>query len=301
MADLVVVAGATGDLGGRIARALVARGAAVRALVRPATPDQRTGPLAQAGVEVAPVDFADAPALSAACRGAVCVVSALSGLEDVIVTAQGRLLDAAVAAGVPRFIPSDFSIDYRAIPPEENRNFALRKRFRERLDAAPIRATSIWNGAFMDMVVGQMPLIVRPLRRVIWLGRRDRKLQMTTKDDTAAVTAAAALDPDAPRNLHIAGSEVTVDDLARIMTELTGKRYRTLHAASLGGLKRLIAVVRRLFPQPGQVFPAWQGMQYLHNMFAGLAPTAGVDNGRYPGIRFTTVREVLARDEEERR
>ena len=37
MSDLIVVAGATGHLGGRIAAALVKRGARVRGLVRPGT------------------------------------------------------------------------------------------------------------------------------------------------------------------------------------------------------------------------------------------------------------------------
>jgi len=40
------------------------------------------------------------------------VVSALAGLRDVIVETQAALLDAAIKARVPRFIPSDFSIDF---------------------------------------------------------------------------------------------------------------------------------------------------------------------------------------------
>jgi hypothetical protein len=46
------------------------------------------------------------------CRGAGCVVSALAGLRPVIVDTQSRLLEAAVAAGVKRLIPSDSSIDF---------------------------------------------------------------------------------------------------------------------------------------------------------------------------------------------
>lgn len=295
MAEFVVLAGATGDLGGRIAKALRGRGAAVRAPVRPGTAADRLEPLRMAGVEVAEVDFDDAASLTEACRGAACVVSALSGLEPVIVDAQAKLLDAAVAAGVPRFIPSDFSVDYTSLPVGSNRNFDLRRRFRERVDAAPIRATSIFNGAFMDMLSGQMPLIAKPIRRVLYWDSPDRRFAMTTKDDTAAYAAAAALDPNAPRDLHIAGSETSSRDLARIMTEVSGKRYKPLRAGSLKGLARIIRVVRRLVPQKGEVFPAWQGMQYLHNMFSGRAPSAPTDNGRYPGMSWTSVRDMLAR------
>lgn len=295
MTDTIVLAGATGDLGGRIAAALLKRGAAVRALVRSDTPRDRVEALGRLGAEIVLVRFADSSALTNACRGASCVVSALSGLEDVIITAQGQLLNAAVAAGVPRFIPSDFALDYRAIPPGQNRNFDLRRHFRRNLDTAPIRATSIWNGGFMDMLSGQMPLIQRPIYRVLYWQDPYVRFPLTTKDDTAAFTAAAALDPDAPRDLHIAGSSVSARDLVRIMEEVTGERYKLFGAGTLRGLSRLIGITRTLFPQRGEVFPAWQGMQYLHNMFAGLAPAEGTDNDRYPGISWTRAEDLLAR------
>lgn len=291
----IVLAGGTGDLGGRIATALVARGASVRALVRPSTAEERLARLRTAGAEPVAADFADAEALTDACRGAECVVSALSGLEDSIVVAQTALLDATVRAGVPRFIPSDYSIDYTAPATGTNRNFDLRRRFRERVDRAPIRATSIFQGAFADMLNDQMPLVVRPIRRVVYWQDADAKFALTTKDDTAAFTAAVALDPEAPRDLHVAGSEASARDLAAIMRELTGDRWKLLRAGSLGRLAALTALTKRLVPQSGEVFPAWQGMQYLHNMFEGVAPSAPIDNARYPDIRWTPVREVLAR------
>jgi hypothetical protein len=36
-------------------------------------------------------------------------------------------------------------------------------------------------------------------------------------------------------------------------------------------------------------------MQYLRDMFSGLPKLVPLDNDRYPGIRWTPVREVLAR------
>jgi len=56
----------------------------------------------------------------------------------------------------------------------------------------------------------------------------------------------------------------------------------------------MIRVTRRLVPAPNDVFPPWQGMQYLHNMFTGLSKLAPLDNDRYPEIKWTSVREVLA-------
>src|SRR5208282_2725011 len=130
----IVVAGATGNLGGRIARALVERGAGVRALVRRGTARDKLERLEKLGVTIALVDLSSASQVTPACSGAACVVSVLAGLRDVIVEAQTVLLDAAIKAGVPRFIPSDYSIDFTKFPPGGNRNLDLRREFHQRLE-----------------------------------------------------------------------------------------------------------------------------------------------------------------------
>jgi len=87
----------------------------------------------------------------------------------VIVDAQTALLEGAIKAGVPRFIPSDYSIDFTKFPAGQNRNLDLRREFHERLDRAKISATTIFNGAFADMLAtGQMPVILFKLRRVTY-------------------------------------------------------------------------------------------------------------------------------------
>jgi uncharacterized protein YbjT (DUF2867 family) len=287
----VVVAGATGDVGGRIARALVARGASVTAIVRPGSGGAEK--LRADGVSVAEADLGSVPDVAKACAGASCVVSALSGVRDVIVDAQTTLLDGAVAAGVPCFIPSDFSIDFTAIPVGSNRNFDLRREFHERVATRPVRATSIYNGAFADMLNGQMPLILLPIRRVLHWGDPDREMDFTAKDDTAAFTAAAALDPDAPRALHIAGDRLSARGLAAAASEARGVEFKLLQAGTPGLLAAGTLLVRAVYPAQDQVFPPWQGMQYLHNMVSGEAPLAPLDNDRYPGLTWTSVRDVL--------
>ncbi len=289
----IVLAGATGDLGGRIAKALVLRGANVRALVRYGASLARRAELERLGVVVIEVDFDDATALSAACKGAACVVSALSGLRPVIVDAQTQLLEAAVKAGVPRFIPSDYAADFTRLPEGENRNFDLRREFGRTLGAAPIAATSILNGAFTDMLTGQAPIVLFKLRRVLYWENADQRLDFTSKDDVAGFTAYAALDADAPRTLRIAGDQITARQLAALMTELTGTEFELLRAGSLKRLERLIAFARRFFPQEGEVFPVWQGMQYLRDMFGGRAELFDLANDRYGITTWARARDVL--------
>ena len=291
---LVVLAGATGDLGLRIARHLVGRGATVRALTRGGAAGPSVAALRELGAEVKEVDFSSVTALTLACRGADCVVSALSGLHDVILEAQKRLLDAAVAAEVPRFIPSDYCIDYTRLPAGGNRNLDLRREFNQRLDQAPITATSVLNGMFTDLLTGQAPVILFGIKRVVYWGNADQPLDFTTTDNTAEFTAAAALDPRTPRYLRVAGEVATVRDLQRAASAATGQPFGLLWAGSVGVLGALSKLTRALTPKSDEVFPPWQGMQYLHDMFTGLPKLTPLDNARYPEIRWTSVREVLA-------
>jgi uncharacterized protein YbjT (DUF2867 family) len=187
MNTTILVAGATGSLGQLITEALLQRGATVRALVRANSDPTKVGALAQRGVDVRRVDLTDAAALAEACAGVACVVSALAGLRDVIVEGQSALLAAAVAAGVPRFIPSDFCSDYTCLPAGENRNFDLRREFRARLDAAPIAATSIFNAAFAEVLTYNIPLLDFRQHQVGYWEDADYAIDFTTMADTAAV------------------------------------------------------------------------------------------------------------------
>ncbi|AQR63122.1 NmrA family protein [Brevundimonas sp. LM2] len=287
----IVLIGGTGDLGLRIARSLAERDATVLALTRQGSD---TGPLTQTGTAIRAVDFADASLLRESMSGATCVVSAVNGHEDTIIDLQGRILEAAVAAGVPRFVPSDYSLDFTRTRPGRNRNLDLRRRFMAQVDKAPIQATSILNGAFADLLAGQAPIVLPGPGLVLHWGSPDQKLDFTTKDDVAAYVAAVALDPTTPRILRVAGDSVSPRELAGTMTRLTGRRFRLLNPGGSAVLSTMIALTRRLAPQPDAVFPAWQGMQYLRDMMDGSGHLRPLDNDRYPRLRWTPSQKVLA-------
>lgn len=290
----IVVAGATGHLGTLIIKELLTRHAQVKALVRRDTPLAKTAPLEKAGAVVIPVDYQNTVMLTEALRNAQCVVSALSGLRDVIVETQTDLLKAALNAGVPRFIPSDYCIDYMKLSDGSNRNLDLRREFASVVDNTPIHAVSILNGMFVDLLKDQAPLILPKLNRVIYWGSADQPMDFTTMANTAGFTAAAALDSQAPRFLRIAGEVATIRDLQHAASYALGKEFRLWRIGGLEFLAAMIRIMRTIAPARDEVFPPWQGMQYLHNMFSGLPKLEPLDNARYPEIRWTKIREVLA-------
>jgi uncharacterized protein YbjT (DUF2867 family) len=292
--QLIVMAGATGNLGSRITGELRQRGASVRAIVRPGTRADRLNRLREQQVEIVEADLHDQAAIVRACEGASCVVSTLLGLRKTLIDAQGALLDAAVAAGVPRFIPSDYAMDFNKIKPGLNRNFDLHRQFKERLDRAPIRATSILNGAFMNLLTGEAPLVLFKVHRVLYWGPNpDEPIDFTTMEDTAAFTAEVALDAEAPPILRIAGEQISAAGLAEAASQVVGKPFRLLRGGSLERLQRIIRVTRALTPNSEAPFPAWQGMQYLYCMFEGSGRLATLDNRRYADLHWTGVRAML--------
>jgi uncharacterized protein YbjT (DUF2867 family) len=276
-----MVAGATGNLGAKIVDALLNHGAHVRALVRLECSDEKIKMLHDRGVKVFQVDMLNADEISKACSGVDCVVSALSGLRDVVIDLQKTLLDGAVKAGVPRFIPSDYSLDFTKLAAGTNRNLDWRREFHTHLDAAPIQVTTVFNGAFMDLLTTDMPLILYRFRRILYWGSPSVKMDMTTTDDVAEFTARAALDANTPRYLRVAGDRVSAQDVVDIMTDITSKRFRLFRAGGIRLLNFIIKIAKFFFPAANNLYPAWQGMQYMRDMMDGRAALIELDNERY--------------------
>lgn len=300
MNKAIVVVGATGNLGGKIVEYLLEKGAEVRAIVRLETDKDKIKRLEKRGVKVFQVDMGSRSEISKCCIGADCVVSALAGLAETILGAQKIVLDAAVEAKVKRFIPSDYSSDFTNLVPGENRNLDLRREFHKYLENAPIEATTIFNGPFMDLLVSDMPLILFKKHRILCWGNPDQLIEFTTTQNIAEFAAEAALDDGTPRYLRIAGDRLSCRDFVELLTGLSGKKYRLFRPGGIGLLNFVIRLARFFSPSKNELYPAWQGMQYMRDMMEGRIVFQQYDHGRYPGINWTTVKGFLLIQAEEK-
>ncbi|EME38980.1 hypothetical protein DOTSEDRAFT_83607 [Dothistroma septosporum NZE10] len=97
----VAVAGATGNLGPAIVQGLVDGGFEVTVLSRSGRSDGLPS-----GIEIVTVDYSSRDSLVNALTGQDAFVSAIPNHGE-----QAPLIDAAIAAGVKRFLPSDFGSD----------------------------------------------------------------------------------------------------------------------------------------------------------------------------------------------
>ncbi len=292
----VLVVGASGNIGTKVVRELIARGAAhVRATYRAGTKPEIVATLRETGAELVTADLDNAASLAAACAGVSVVVSTVQGLRDTIVDGQARLLRAAEAAGVARMIPSDYSLDFFKTPVGSNRNLDLRREFNALLDASRVRGTSVLCGAFMDLIgAGRIGPDPKTGVYKVW-GDPDQPYDFTHTDDVAAYIAAVALDNDAPRFVRIAGDTKSPTQIAAIVRELRGTPVTIERAGSVEALGGIIEGMRRQAPATDELFPVWQQMQYGRDMASGLGRLDPLDNARYPSIHPRSIRDLLHR------
>jgi nucleoside-diphosphate-sugar epimerase len=293
MRKIIVVAGATGNLGGKIIKALLTKDVEVRAIVRLETDKKKIKDLEQKGVKVFQVDTSNKSEISKHCIGAHCLVSALAGLRETVIDTQKIFLDAAVQANVQRFIPSDYSTDFTNLKKGQNRNLDFRRTFHEYIEKTPIKATTIFNGPFMDLLTTDMPLILFKQKWILCWGNANQILEFTTTENVAEFTAAAAVDENTPRYLRIAGDKLSCNDFVKLLTELTTKNYTIFRPGGIGLLNVLIKVTRFFSPSEKKLYPAWQGMQYMRDIMEGRIIFQKYANDRYAYIKWTSVQEFL--------
>ncbi|MCX8524656.1 NmrA family NAD(P)-binding protein [Chryseobacterium formosus] len=293
MEKTILVAGATGNLGNRICRELVKRGATVKAIVRESTDTDKIEILKELGAEVSIIDLNDVNAIAAECADADCVVSALAGLGDVIIDLQKKILDGAIKAGIPRFIPSDFCTDYNDLKEGENRNFDLRRTFKKYIDQSPIRATSIFNGCFADILKYNTPILNLKDKSIgYWGDKADWILDFTTMDNAASFTAEVALDDSAPRDLQIASFQVSPNMILEDVKQINGQEFQIHQLATLENFAEYIKKQRAENPAgENELYAKFQQGQYMYSMFT--TQHNDLANDRYESIVWTTSIDYL--------
>ena len=286
----VLVVGPTGMLGAKIVDALLRTGRAeVRALLRPGKGEEWDR-LRSKGVAPVEGDLTDPTSLAKACEGVKAVVSALGNDPSVFVEGQLALADAAARAGAGRFIPSDFSADFHGVDYGDNDNMDLRKRLHERLEGHPVPITTIHNGMFIEGLFGPWSFQFDPAAGTFsYWGDGDQNCDYTATDDVAAFTAEAALDPNAPRELKIAGDVISQKGIIAAYGRATGRRLEGKRMGSADDLRALIDEKKK----GAKSVMDYLLLQYHWTMITGKAKLDTLDNARYPGVRAKTVEQFL--------
>lgn len=131
----------------------------------------------------------------------------------------------------------------------------------------------------------------------LYWGSPDQSLDFTTMGDTAEFTANVALDDAAPRFLRIAGDQITPRQMVKVVSEITGIEFSLFKAGGIGLINIIIKAMKFFSPSKNDLYPIWQGMQYMRDMMEGRVKINSYDNNRYDGMTWTSVRELVLVDE----
>ncbi|CEI67385.1 hypothetical protein FVEN_g5733 [Fusarium venenatum] len=143
----IAVAGAAGDLGSAVFNALVTSNK-FNLTVLTRKDSKSTFP---SGTKVIQVDYDSLESLTAALQGQDAVVSTVGSLA---IPSQNLLIDAAVAAGVKRFLPSEYGSNLVAPSvrklPVFGTKVAIEDKLIELANQGKISYTFVYNGIFLD-------------------------------------------------------------------------------------------------------------------------------------------------------
>lgn len=232
----ILVAGATGKQGGATARALLAQGIPVRALVR--NPDSVASLNLQAlGASLVKADLNDPASLREACRGARAVFSIqmpdMQNMDSDAERVQAKnLVEAAQSMHVPQFVHTSVSGDTHPDQPgwddTWNANYYISKRYNEQLvrEAGFASWTILKPSFFMENLVRPSFLFANFIEdRLLTTLKPDTVLSLIAVDDIGAVAAAAFQDPERlnQQKIELAGDRLTLKAIAAILSGLLGK------------------------------------------------------------------------------
>jgi NADH dehydrogenase len=233
----LLVCGATGDLGGRIAVRLAEQGTAFRALVRPGSD---TADLRARGAELSVGDLTDPPSLERALAGVRTVVTTanaigrrLAGAKDVSIDQVDRdgnaaLIRAAEAAGVDRFVfvsalgTTDAVLGLVPL-------FAAKRSTERLLEASPLRSVIVRPAAFQEVWLGPGTGIRPERRRAVIYGRGRTPVPYVAEDDVAEACVRLATMEDPPESLDFGGPQaLTRHEVVDAFERAVGATFRRI-------------------------------------------------------------------------
>ena len=210
---MILLCGATGALGGRIAARLADRGTPLRVLVRPTSDSQVLEGL---GAEVVRGDLRDRSSLTAATAGVDTVITTvtaigrlLAGGEKTTIEATDgvgtrNLVEAAERARVTRFV----FISYAGVSGRQRFPIARAKwAAEERLRASRMREVIVRPDAFQEIWISPLVQLDWERGRVTIFGKGENAQPYVATDDAADATARWALADDPPRLVEFGGPE----------------------------------------------------------------------------------------------
>lgn len=260
---MILVCGATGELGGRVARRLIEK-VPVRALVRPGTD---ASDLEAAGVAVVRGDLRDAASLAPALSGVETVVTTanaisriLSGAKDVTIAGvdgigNQNLILAAQEAGVTRFVfvsAAGLGPELAGMGPLPGAKWAAE----QALAATTMQRVIVRPDMFQEVWLAPMTGIDAAAGKALIYGRGETPQRYVAIDDVTDLVTHLALADDPPVVVEFGGPEaLTRMEVVARFEEVTGAPLKVRHVPRVA-----LSVGHRVLARPKPEIASLMGM-----------------------------------------
>ena len=245
---MILIVGASGRLGGAVARRLLAGGKPVRAMSR--TP-AKLEDLQALGAEVVAGDLRDPDSLARACRGIDRVLAAAHAFDGkgsnvplaVDDAGNRRLIDAARAAGASHFVLTSI---LGARPDHPIDVFRYKYGAEQYLRASGLSYTILRPTAFMELWAALIGEPIMQQGKVLIFGRGTNPVNFVSVEDVARFALIALEDPRARGHvIEIGGPEsLTLLQVAAMFERMTG------HTASKQRIPLPVMRLMRVLTRP---------------------------------------------------
>lgn len=230
------------------------------------------------------------------------LVNALKGIDVIISTVGSRgfddqftFIDAAIEAGVKRFIPSEFGVNHNhpALGGENHPVFSklckTAKLLEEKAKEGKITYTLFHSGSWPEWGLknGFLGFNLAEKKATIF-GDGNKKTPFSTLESVSKYVVAAILNPAASENkdLKLADFQITQNELLEALEKATGTKWTTTTVSS-DELKKKAAESL----QKGD----YSGVQYLIQdaIYNVVGPHDQLDNSKFPEVKQPTLADVI--------
>ncbi|MDQ0692435.1 SDR family oxidoreductase [Arthrobacter sp. W4I7] len=230
---MILIVGATGDLGGRVTSRLRLEGRSVRCLVRTSTDDAG---LRGIGAEVVRGDLTMPASLRAACGGADVLIATATAMTRRLAGARSpsirevdeegmvALVEAAEAAGVQRFVYLSFAgVEASIGTPLEHAKLVVERR----LNGSTMQTVIVRADAFQEVHLAPVARFDMATGKAAIIGKGNTRRRWVATEDVASLLCSVALETDPPALIEFGGPEpLTKNEAIAVAQDLTHRRMK---------------------------------------------------------------------------
>ncbi|EEU38228.1 uncharacterized protein NECHADRAFT_76991 [Fusarium vanettenii 77-13-4] len=232
----IAIAGGAGNVGLEIIDALVARNKHEIIIL-----SRKDAPATQlaSGVTWAKTSYEDVDQLAGVLQGVHTVLSFIANSQDPNATAQKKLIDASVKAGVKRFAPSEWATSglkhafWYAFKEETRRYLAELNKDKKVLEYCLFQPGIFTNymtfpyNSSKHVDLFEVPINFNQRRAIVVEGGEDDLITVTTAQDLAKVVALAVeYEGEWPLVGGIQGANITVSELIKLGEKIRGAPFK---------------------------------------------------------------------------